>query len=103
MQVEFKTDKGKLMPHNEDMVGWVTLRMSGNSGPVNVDILIISDGMGGHRKGDVASRIASQYFVFLVQNAISNTDGDIIGELEKKLPGYMRNINIHLRKIGRAS
>ncbi len=99
MPVEFKTDKGKLMPHNEDMVGWVTLRMSGNSGPVSVDILFVSDGMGGHKKGDVASRIASQYFVFLVQNAISNTDGDIVGELENKLPGYMSTINSHLRKL----
>ena len=99
MQVEFKTDKGKLMPHNEDMVGWITLRLPSNSGPVNVDIFIVSDGMGGHQKGDIASRIASQYFVFLVQNGISNTDGDIIGELENKLPGYMRNINTHLRNL----
>ena len=99
MQVEFKSDKGKLMPHNEDTVGWVTLRTSGNSGPINVDIFMVSDGMGGHKKGDVASRIASQYFVFLIQNAMANSQNDIITELEKKLPGYMRNINTHLRNL----
>ncbi len=118
MKVAFRSDVGKLMQINEDIAGWVTLRTSGMSEMLNtpgtsemsviskisqqpgidrIDILFVSDGMGGHKKGDVASRIATQYLTYLVQNAISRSEGDIVQELVVKLPGYMKNINTHLR------
>jgi serine/threonine protein phosphatase PrpC len=94
----YKTDKGKLMPINEDMVGRVTISL-GNDIEQNVaDIIFVADGMGGHNRGDVASRIATQTLVFLVTNAVSRYSSSLVNDIEKDIPRYISNINQHIRK-----
>ncbi|EUJ33461.1 serine/threonine protein phosphatase [Listeria floridensis FSL S10-1187] len=51
MHVEFRTDRGRIRHHNEDN-GGVFENKTGNP------IVIVADGMGGHRAGDVASEMA---------------------------------------------
>lgn len=57
-QMCYKTDVGKIRPHNEDAV-----KIYKNS---NCSIMVIADGMGGHEAGEVASamviEIIEQYF-----------------------------------------
>ena len=98
MEVVYKTDKGKLMPINEDMVGWATIRLDNEIEQNEIDILFVADGMGGHSKGDIASRIAVQTLIFLITKAVSRYSHNIIGDIEKSIPRFIRNINQHIRK-----
>lgn len=54
MDFTFRTDVGKSRPHNEDS-GGVFKNETGI-------LAIVADGMGGHRAGDVASSMATDYF-----------------------------------------
>jgi len=49
MEAVFKTDRGKVRQHNEDD-GGVFPRKEGI-------LMVVADGMGGHRAGDVASKM----------------------------------------------
>ena len=51
MKACYMTDSGRVRSHNEDSV--TILRNESNE-----YLLIVADGMGGHRKGEVASSIA---------------------------------------------
>ncbi|MBC1557740.1 Stp1/IreP family PP2C-type Ser/Thr phosphatase [Listeria booriae] len=51
MHAEFRTDRGKIRNHNEDNGGIFENKL-GNP------LVIVADGMGGHRAGDVASEMA---------------------------------------------
>ncbi|RBW67509.1 Stp1/IreP family PP2C-type Ser/Thr phosphatase [Bacillus taeanensis] len=54
METVFKTDKGKVRPHNEDS-GGIFIK---NNQSV---LAVVADGMGGHRAGDVASTMAVSF------------------------------------------
>lgn len=54
MKYAFLTDTGKVREHNEDSVNIV----SDKSGEI---LMIVADGMGGHRDGEVASAIAERH------------------------------------------
>lgn len=51
MKSFYLTDTGRIRSHNEDSV---TILRNGN----NEYLLMVADGMGGHRAGEVASSIA---------------------------------------------
>jgi len=50
LKYSFKTDIGRVRPHNEDAV-----KIFSNS---NFTLMVVADGMGGHALGDVASKMA---------------------------------------------
>ena len=54
MRTFYLTDVGKIRSHNEDSV---TI-LKNNS---NEYLLVVADGMGGHRKGEVASQLVVNY------------------------------------------
>ena len=54
MKAVFKTDRGKVRSHNEDNGGY----FYNKSGEI---LVVVADGMGGHRAGDVASSMAVSY------------------------------------------
>ena len=55
MQSYFLTDTGKIRSHNEDAVNIV-------KNESNEYLLIVADGMGGHKAGEIASAIAVDHF-----------------------------------------
>ncbi len=99
MEVVYKTDKGKLMPINEDKVGWFTIRLGHDVDPVEIEILFVADGMGGHTKGDVASQIAVQTLMFLLTKAASSYSANLVRDIEENAPRFIKNINNHIRKL----
>lgn len=54
MKAVFKTDRGKVRSHNEDNGGY----FYNKAGEI---LVVVADGMGGHRAGDVASGMAVSY------------------------------------------
>ncbi len=79
----FMTDKGKVRHHNEDN-GAIVFNKSGQR------LAIVADGMGGHRAGDVASRLTVEKLTELwnVNDHISTAD-----EAEKWLRTNILQVN----------
>ncbi|MBD3106776.1 Stp1/IreP family PP2C-type Ser/Thr phosphatase [Bacillus sp. AGMB 02131] len=67
MKAVFKTDRGKVRSHNEDDGGY----FFNKAGEI---LVVVADGMGGHRAGDVASSMAVTYLQqqWAEQEAMSN-------------------------------
>ncbi len=59
-KVGFATNVGRVRPVDEDSMVAVEIRTAFLSEVRTRLLLMVADGMGGHRRGDVASRIASQ-------------------------------------------
>ncbi|WP_239254374.1 Stp1/IreP family PP2C-type Ser/Thr phosphatase [Listeria ilorinensis] len=83
MHAEFRTDRGRIRHHNEDN-GGVFENKTGDP------IVIVADGMGGHRAGDVASEMA----VRLLSEAWQETEAFLLTEdIENWLKENIQNVN----------
>ena len=61
LEIAGLTDVGKVRQYNEDKIG-----IDAETGTV-----LVADGMGGHRAGDVASRMASDLIMAHLHEAVS--------------------------------
>ncbi|MCP4347974.1 MAG: serine/threonine-protein phosphatase [Desulfobacterales bacterium] len=52
------TDVGQAREHNEDACGWISKSVHTDKGNYTYTVLAVSDGMGGHQKGEIASCFA---------------------------------------------
>lgn len=83
MQVEFRTDRGRIRQHNEDN-GGVFQNKNG------ISIVIVADGMGGHQAGDIASEMA----VHTLSEAWQQTDSLFtVQEIEQWLKTHIELAN----------
>lgn len=82
----FLTDTGKIRSHNEDAVNIV-------KNEAHEYMLIVADGMGGHKAGEIASAITVDHFTekFLADKSI--------GSKQNAIDWLKNNINIANRKI----
>ncbi|MBR4230545.1 MAG: Stp1/IreP family PP2C-type Ser/Thr phosphatase [Bacilli bacterium] len=91
MKTFYLTDAGKVRTHNEDSV---TILKNKN----NEYLLMVADGMGGHRKGEVASSIALTHLGKRFTDSASigtkldavNWLNDNVNELNKKIIDYTK-------------
>ena len=91
MKTFYLTDAGKVRTHNEDSV---TILKNKN----NEYLLMVADGMGGHRKGEVASSIALTHLGKRFTESASigtkldavNWLNDNVNELNKKIIDYTK-------------
>ncbi|MGM9928895.1 MAG: Stp1/IreP family PP2C-type Ser/Thr phosphatase [Bacillus sp. (in: firmicutes)] len=70
MEAVFKTDRGKVRQHNEDNGGV----FQNNEGM----LVLVADGMGGHRAGDVASRMTLEHLQQAWSRASNLTTPDAV-------------------------
>lgn len=80
------TDKGLIRSNNEDF-----FRVYSNNGGYPV-VFILADGMGGHRKGELASRIAVEYAYEKISGSI--TDSSDIEETTDLLVDIVEKANV---------
>ena len=83
MKAVFKTDRGKVRSHNEDNGGYFFNK-------VGEVLVIVADGMGGHRAGDVASSMAVSY---LQQNWIETDQMSTPAMAEAWLEEHIKKVN----------
>ena len=89
MESYYLTDVGKVRTHNEDSVTIL-------KNALNEYLLVIADGMGGHRKGEVASSIAVTHLGkrFMQINSMGNKAdavnwlNDNVNEINKEILKY---------------
>ena len=98
-QMCYKTDVGKIRPHNEDAV-----KIYKNP---NCSIMVIADGMGGHEAGEVASamvlEIIEQYFNENLY--FDNSEGlrkwlkQILHQINQEILTYIENIRLYVNLL----
>lgn len=88
MKFHYETDKGKVRSHNEDSVTIV----NNKSGEY---LMIVADGMGGHRAGEVASSMAVTYIGSRFQKL--GTVGDKVDAVNW-LKEIIEEVNINILK-----
>ena len=60
--ISSKTDVGEIREHNEDSCGWQSTVQSTYNNQIKYHALAVSDGMGGHQKGEIASHFSLSYW-----------------------------------------
>jgi protein phosphatase len=69
MEIWGKTDKGRVRQITQDVFMTLTCE------PLGVAVLVVCDGMGGARSGEVASASAAERFIELMRAALDGADG----------------------------
>lgn len=83
MKTIFMTDRGKKRQHNEDSVGIFTNK----SGDI---LVVVADGMGGHRAGDVASMMTVDHLKAFWEDTTTVSSPD---DAEKWMIEHIKKIN----------
>ncbi|HWO77907.1 MAG TPA: Stp1/IreP family PP2C-type Ser/Thr phosphatase [Bacillus sp. (in: firmicutes)] len=86
MKAVFKTDRGRVRPHNEDNGGIFETQN-------NLLLAVVADGMGGHRAGDVASEMAVKQLQELWEQSSLEIHPE---EAEKWLTEAIQKVNNHI-------
>ena len=97
VSVEGKTDTGLVRSNNEDSYA----ALGAEESPAGVEVLlVVADGMGGHAQGEVASRLAVDCVVHLVNGAgEANPEGD--GSYSAFLAEVLQDVNLEIFAAGR--
>lgn len=88
MEYYLKSHVGKIRSNNEDFIGHFPLCEG-------VHIFVVSDGMGGHHKGEVASRIATNTVISAMESQKSQFESFLKnGELQKNMNLLVNSIKL---------
>jgi len=71
-----RTDVGRARDHNEDSIYVIKQEFDTNEKRIEKSLLVVADGMGGHAKGEVASKIAVEAMADIVTPLLSNMNMD---------------------------
>jgi len=93
LKYSYKTDIGRVRPHNEDAV-----QIFENE---QVLVMVVADGMGGHAFGDVASKMATQFVEeqFDTETAFANKEeagrwfGDVLEKVNTDILDYAQALD----------
>lgn len=89
-----KTDIGKIRSTNEDSITSLVIRSHNLNSELDLAILVVADGMGGHEAGGYASALASKKFVeSVIKNIYEISDHDGIFDFENILLTAIRYAN----------
>lgn len=77
------TDIGPTRRRNEDSALHLQLQLAAEAAPTDLELVAVADGMGGHRAGDQASRVALAAFVsdLLLSHAIGQMEQEPFGNV----------------------
>ncbi|MGB5824164.1 MAG: Stp1/IreP family PP2C-type Ser/Thr phosphatase [Proteocatella sp.] len=88
MEYYLKSHVGKVRSNNEDFIGHFPLCDT-------VHIFVVSDGMGGHNKGEIASRIATTTVISAMENQKSQIENFLKnGEMQKNMNLLVNSIKM---------
>ncbi|MEM4161061.1 MAG: protein phosphatase 2C domain-containing protein [Thermoplasmata archaeon] len=96
---DYATDIGKLREKNEDAVMCAQFRYTFLKETDGAILAIVADGMGGHSRGEVASRIAVTHLAGIINYGINFwlREGQK-EEIDRRMEGWMKKAMMHANK-----
>lgn len=86
-------DKGNRRENNEDSAAAIDMNVATGDATQTIGIYAVADGMGGHREGEVASRLAIQTAVQEVVSRITAENGNVADSYKEWLQQALETAN----------